>query len=138
VALGKNYLSTAEPSSAEKYLRSALTIPPENLEVLLLLGEITTMDGRFDQAEGFLQRALNAGADPAKAEYGLARTAVLAGRLDKALLHLERALQEGFYDFQAINSDQAFSGLRDSRDFKNLLIRYAAPDSSDKQRVIGQ
>lgn len=94
---------------------------PESGEDWLLEGVTRSNEGRFDDAIDAFDKALDAGADPAKVHYSKAATLALAERDDEALDAL-RASIESDPEFRGCAlGDPDFQRLREHAGFVSLV-----------------
>ena len=77
------HLALGERARAEQSLRTAAAIDPDWAPVQLALGELLADDGRFDEAESALRRALQRQRHP-RAALGLARLLLRRGKAAEA------------------------------------------------------
>ncbi|MEP7338079.1 MAG: tetratricopeptide repeat protein [Acidobacteriota bacterium] len=94
---------------------------PRNADELYDHGVYALNIGDFTQAKTFFEKALRLKPNEAHLLYSLAATHAQTGSMDQALDYLKRTLQvQPRYRFQALN-DTDFSGLRENKQFLELI-----------------
>ena len=104
-----------------EFLETALESDPDNLEVLLELGELYTLEGRYVEGLTIDRKLVKMLPDNPTVHYNLACSLALTGQKEKALRALEAALRRGFSEFRTLREDDDLASLRDEPEFKNLL-----------------
>ncbi len=96
-------------------------ITPRNADELYDRGVYALNLGDFSQAKNFFEKALRLKPDEPHLLYSLAATHAQTGAMDQALDYLQRTIQlQPRYRTQALN-DSDFSGLRENKQFLELL-----------------
>jgi tetratricopeptide (TPR) repeat protein len=85
------------------------------------LGTIQIQQGRYPDAIGNLERAIDIGGGIPADFYNLACAYAMSGSTDKALDNVERAIQAGLRNRQQYESDGDLASLRESARFKALM-----------------
>jgi tetratricopeptide (TPR) repeat protein len=105
----------------QKLENEVKTSPPRNADELYDHGVFALNIGDFTQARVFFERALRLHPDAPHLLYSLAATHAQTGSLEEALNYLKRSIQiQPRFRSQAYN-DTDFSGLRDNRQFLELV-----------------
>ena len=105
----------------QKLEHEVKTAPPRNADELYDHGVFALNIGDFTQARGFFERALRLHPDAPHLLYSLAATHAQTGSHEEALNYLKRSIQiQPRFRSQAYN-DTDFSGLRDNRQFLELV-----------------
>lgn len=118
--LGRAYVEAGELGRALESAQVALKLDPKMEEGQLLMQNILIKSGNFEEAVNACRRYLATGDSP-RVHYNLAVAYALGGDGDAAIDSLRRAIQiDDELRFSA-KDDSAFSSLRDSRRFQDLL-----------------
>jgi len=105
----------------QKLEHEAKTAPPRNADELYDHGVFALNIGDVTQARVFFERALRLHPDAPHLLYSLAATHAQTGSHEEALNYLKRSIQiQPRFRSQAYN-DTDFSGLRDNRQFLELV-----------------
>jgi Flp pilus assembly protein TadD len=101
-AKGKELLTRGNLSAAERELRRAVEMAPDEAEFLALLGVALGMERKLQESDGYLEKALHL--DPADSitRRNLAWNQFELGELASAKVNLERLLNEKPHDATAI------------------------------------
>jgi len=130
--LGDTYDEMGQFDEAEKYLRRAVEIDPGYALGHYDLGVFfSRRKGKKEESLAAFGRALKNDPDMAQAYYGIACTHILVQEKEMALKYLEKALQEGFDDFDWIEEDSDWDGLRSDAEFRRLVAKYRKKDKTD-------
>jgi Tfp pilus assembly protein PilF len=78
--------------SEEKIWRASIASQPDNPRARTALGAILVIDGRYDEAERELQKAVDLDPERAEALSNLGAAEFALGQLDSSVAHVERAL----------------------------------------------
>lgn len=127
-------------SAISRYNR-ALRLAPQSATVWSNLGTAWYARGKYDEMTKAYARALEldpavfeshssvgttmmdrAVADRARYHYEMARIYAQAGNKNLALQYLRKSLEEGFKDREKLGKAPEFAGLRDTPEYKELLI----------------
>lgn len=103
------------------FLKSVIEIDPENLEILIQLGDIYA---KLRQVEESLQidlKLVHLCPEEKVFHYNLACTYSMLKDMNSALLALEKALLLGYDDVEQIESDTDLGNLRRDRRFQHLI-----------------
>jgi Tfp pilus assembly protein PilF len=137
--LGTVYDSTKEYSAAEKTYRKALKLDPKSAIILKNLGTNLLEQRKYTKGWQAYQEALavdpnifkdssspkiqnpSSVAERGAMNYYMARGCVRTGQPDCAIDYLRLALNEGFTTPKKIAEDEAFTSLRGTPAFKQLL-----------------
>jgi tetratricopeptide (TPR) repeat protein len=124
--LGNNYLTRGDYRKAKEMYNKALTLQPDALQVVMLLGKLAVLEKRFDEARDFFLRIEADKRDWNLAEnaYQIVRTEALAGRTDEALAWLEKALNRGYQDYYKLNTNMDLASIWSSPRFAFLMLQY--------------
>ena len=98
----KNEACRGSYSTAERLCYEALQIDPANEDVAVNLGYVIHMQGRYDDAFTWHQRAANFADSKALGEYNLACYFAIKGETKKALGHLDSAVENRLADFLCV------------------------------------
>jgi tetratricopeptide (TPR) repeat protein len=105
--LGVMHLQANEPKEGLSYLTRALSLEPNNLEILLHYIEAAIMNASFDKAAKALRRAHQAAPKRAEISYLLGLMAYEQKDFPAALPYLEKAIEidgvTAFYTFKAVD-----------------------------------
>jgi tetratricopeptide (TPR) repeat protein len=137
--LGSIYFNLKDYRRAEKYYRRALKVRPVSAVVYHNLGMLYFVRGKVSQGAQALRRALQIDPtalerdtdqsiaepltqqDRARESYCLAQLLAEQGQYDRALEYLHKAFDEGFNDRKRLAGDPAFSAMRGSTVFAQLV-----------------
>ncbi len=103
------------------FLRSVLEIDPENMEVMIQLGDLYTRLGCIEESLGVDLRLVKLCPEEKVFHYNLACTYSQLKDMDSALLALEKALLLGYDDIEQIETDTDLGSLRKDRRFRRLI-----------------
>ncbi len=103
------------------FLQSVLEIDPENLEVLIQLGDLYARLSHIKESLDIDLRLVNLCPEEKVFHYNLACTYSVLQDLDSALLALEKALLLGYDDVEQIETDSDLGNLRKDRRFQHLI-----------------
>lgn len=123
--LGQTYEELGQPVEAERSLRRSIEINPNYAIGHYDLGVILAkLEGRRDEAFEAFQSALKIDPELIWAYYCIACLHAVAGEEGPALELLEKALQKGFREFDHMDKDPDWNGLRINPKFIRLLEKY--------------
>lgn len=112
---------------AERFLtgiyETALEIQPQNLEVLVALGNLYTRAGLFQKGLEVDRLLVSLRPEEPTFQYNLACSQSLLGDLDAAFRTLERAIELGYDEFEHLLRDPDLANLRRDRRWTGLLDR---------------
>lgn len=131
-ALGDNYLKRRNYPEAEKAYKQALTVQPDAMQVVVMLGDLAVIQGRLDLARDYYGRVEGTWRDNPDIAYHLAGVESLSGRPDEALAWLEEALRRGFRDYAKLSADKNLSALRNEARFNSLLRQFFAEQGGQR------
>lgn len=137
--LGSVYLDEKDYRRAETYYRRALKIEPGSAVIYHNLAMLNFVRGRPEKGVVALRKAM--ALDPATLEhdplqsisepttrqeraresYCFAELFAEQGQYDRALTYLHKAIDEGFNDRKRLMDDPAFSHLRGTKEFAQLI-----------------
>jgi tetratricopeptide (TPR) repeat protein len=103
------------------FLQSVLEIDPENMEVMIQLGDLYTRLGRLEESLAIDIRLVKLCPEEKVFHYNLACTYSVLKHMDSALLALEKALLLGYDDIEQIETDTDLGNLRKDRRFRHLI-----------------
>lgn len=84
--LGRAYFYNQEPEPAEKAFKKVLELDAKNYHALAMLGKLYSFDrGKLDQAQQYLQQALEESPDNLEAHFDLGRIYAMKGEQQQAL-----------------------------------------------------
>lgn len=87
--LGKVYVYNKDREQAEKAFKTALQLDPKNYHAMGMLGQLYSFDRtKLDQAQEYLQQALDESPDNLEAHFDLGRVYAMKGDRQKALREL--------------------------------------------------
>ncbi len=101
-AKGRDLLARRELPAAERELRQAVEIAPDDPELLALLGVVLGMQGRVKESDQYLEKALRLDPSDSATRRNLAWNQFDLGELESAKANLERVLKEKPDDATAI------------------------------------
>jgi len=126
-------------SAISRYNR-ALALSPQSASIWSNLGTAYYARGKFEEMARAYAKALEIDpavfeshsavgttmldrtvTDRARYHYELARLYAHAGKQDMALQYLRKSFEEGFKDKQLLSKAPEFAGLRETREYKDLL-----------------
>jgi len=123
--LGQAYDELGQPEEAEKSLMRSIELDANDAMGHYDLGVILAKrKGRENEALAAFQQALKLDPEMLWAYYGLACLHAVAGKEKPALELLEKALKKGFKEFDHIEKDKDWNGLREKPKFVRLLEKY--------------
>jgi tetratricopeptide (TPR) repeat protein len=122
--LGQTYAELKQPDEAERSLRRAIEINPKYAMGYYDLGVILAERENRKEAHKAFQRALKLDPDLMWVYYCIACLHAVAGEEKPALEFLEKAFQKGFREFDHIEKDSDWDGLRKKPSFIGLLRKY--------------
>lgn len=123
--LGQTYDELGQPEEAEKSLMRSIELDANDAMGHYDLGVILAKrKGREKEALTAFQQALKLDPEMLWAYYGLACLHAVAGEEKPALELLEKAFRKGFREFDHIEKDQDWDGLRKQPGFIRLLAKY--------------
>src|SRR5262249_16648760 len=94
-ALSAVYLQLDAPEMAAQTLERARAVNPQEVSVLLTLGEIYTREREYDLARDIFRQALTVEADLEPAAVGLATSCAYLGQVGEAAQVLEGVIERG-------------------------------------------
>jgi tetratricopeptide (TPR) repeat protein len=103
------------------FLKSVVEIDPENIEVLIQLGDLYAKLNCIDESLGVDLKLVSLCPEEKVFHYNLACTYSVLEDLDSALLALEKALLLGYDDVEQIETDGDLGNLRKDRRFQHLI-----------------
>jgi tetratricopeptide (TPR) repeat protein len=103
------------------FLEDAHLRHPDNVEVLVDLGELYTRTGRYREGLEIDRRLVKVIPDNATVHYNLACSLALLGQNEGAIKALRKALRRGFNDFKHLKEDPDLAGMRGDPEFEALL-----------------
>jgi tetratricopeptide (TPR) repeat protein len=84
--LGRAYFQRKDKEQAEKSFQKVLGLEPDNYHAMIWLGKLYSFDkDKLDQAQLYLQKALESSPENLEAHFDLARIFAMRGERDKAL-----------------------------------------------------
>ena len=104
-----------------EFYKKALEYDPENVDILVSLGDIFAKRGLVRDGLDIDKRLVRVCPNEPSFFYNLACSHSLLNELDFALEALEKAIQLGYQNFKLIQSDSDLDNLRKDRRFNNLL-----------------
>ncbi|MGH9395948.1 MAG: tetratricopeptide repeat protein [Terriglobia bacterium] len=143
--LGTIYYEKKNYKEAEKLYRRALKSMPRSATFYNNLGAAYFAQGKFRQGAEAYRAAfaidpaifsnasfqgiaeLGSSAQIARQNYCLAELFARAGMTDRAIEYLRKALDEGFDDRKRLKEDHAFSSLRNTAAFAQLMAQKKSP-----------
>jgi tetratricopeptide (TPR) repeat protein len=137
--LGSIYFNEKDYGRAEKYYRKALKIEPKSAVIYHNLGMLYFVRGKMEKGVEALRKAL--ALDPealehdalrsisepttrqerARENYCFAELFAEQGQFDQALEYLRKAIDEGFDDRKRLADDPAFTRLRGTKEYAQLV-----------------
>jgi protein O-mannosyl-transferase len=108
-------------SGAERELKQALRLEPNDVRTLMALASVYSDTGRDSLALEVLRPLASAGSTLPEVHYNLACTLARLNRPEEALASLKTALELGFSDRKLLESDPDLRTLRELPAFKRLL-----------------
>ena len=93
LTLAKISLEQRDLPLAEKHLRSAITLAPDDAEVLTMSGKLSSLQNRPAEAVSFFQRALSINPESTGALNGLGIILVAQGKNEEGATHFRRAIE---------------------------------------------
>ncbi len=103
------------------FLKSVLQLDPDNLEVLIQLGDLYARLNKIDESLQIDLKLVSLCPEEKVFHYNLACTYSVLQDMDSALLALEKALLLGYDDVDQIETDTDLGNLRRDRRFQELI-----------------
>lgn len=103
------------------FLQSVLEIDPDNMEVMIQLGDLYTRLGRTEESLAIDLKLVELCPEEKVFHYNLACTYSVLKDMNSALLALEKALLLGYDDIEQIETDTDLGNLRKDRRFLHLI-----------------
>ena len=94
---------------------------PKDPNDLFYLGVIKANEAEYEEAVGFLDKALQSSPGDEKIHYVLASTLALKGERDRAVEHLQKAIELNGVNKIHARNDPDFEPLRDDDTVQNML-----------------
>jgi len=123
ISLGGLHLEAGNSSSALTYLERTLAIEPENKTALQYLAGLYTMQGGDLRALKILLQLSQMSPDQPQIHYNIACIYSKNREFTESIQWLERALDNGYGNWNLIESDPDLENLRATHEFQNLLKR---------------
>ncbi|MHC4781030.1 MAG: TPR end-of-group domain-containing protein [Planctomycetota bacterium] len=103
------------------FLEASLAMQPDNVEVLVDLGELYTGSGRYVEGLEIDRKLVKLLPDNATVHYNFACSLALMGESDRAIKALRTAIHRGFTDFEHMREDPDLQRLHGAVEFEALL-----------------
>ncbi len=145
--LGTVYYATGDLRRAEQHYKRALKLDPRNASIYNNLGTLYFMRRKIHKGMEAYQQAQSLDHDiferdaenrittegsresRALINFYLAETCAEAGMKAAALTYLQRAVDAGFHDRTKLREDRHFDAVRETPEFKSLLVEVARVDA---------
>ena len=114
------------------FFESVLKHDPDNIEILIQLGDLYARLGRIRDSLRIDLRLVSLCPQEKVFHYNLACSYSLLGDIDSALLALEKALLLGYDDIEQIENDSDLGNLRRDERFQCLIRRHFRRESKKK------
>lgn len=103
------------------FLQSVSRLDPENIEVLVQLGDLYSRLGRVEESLRVDLKLVDLCPEEKVFHYNLACSYSLMGRMDLSLLAIEKALLLGYDDLDQIQTDADLENVRKDVRFRRLV-----------------
>lgn len=125
VEIAPNLSEKLQQEFEVSFFQGALEQDPENVEVLVTLGDVYSRLGKTRAGLDIDKRLVRICPDEPTFHYNLACSYSLLGDLDPALKALEKAIQLGYQNFEHLKKDSDLDNLRQDGRFHVLLKTHA-------------
>ncbi len=127
------------PETAEKIqqdfevglYRTALEFDPENVDILVFLGDAFSKRGMIDDGLEIDKRLVRVCPNEPTFYYNLACSHSLLNQIDPALTALEKAISLGYQNFDHLQKDSDLDNIRAERRFVQILKAGSAREQRD-------
>ena len=103
------------------FLQSVSVMDPENIEILVQLGDLYSRLGRVEESLKIDLKLVSLCPEEKVFHYNLACSYSLLDDLDLSLLALEKALLLGYDDVEQIENDADLQNLRKDKRYRDLV-----------------
>ena len=128
IELPKEFLEPFEAKFERELYEAAAESDPEDVIVLMLLGNLYTQQGLLEKGLAVDQRLVSMAPEESVFHYNLACSHSLLGDLDPAFEALRRAIQLGYDDREHLQHDSDLENLRCDRRYDELLALLQGPN----------
>jgi tetratricopeptide (TPR) repeat protein len=115
-----------------QFFESVLKKHPKYLDVMEILGQLYTENGRLDEGLKIDQKLVRLDPSSPTAQYNLACSYALKNRKKEALEALQKAVALGYDDWAWLIQDPDLESLLDDPDFQTLLNKKPTANTSEK------
>ena len=122
--LANCYIELEKYKKAISLLKRILIIWKYDTNTITLLGVAYFKMKMYAKSESIFIKLIQRNRKNFIAYYNIACIYSMRKKYDKAIRLLERAIQLGYTNFKAIKNDNDLSGLKNTVEFKNLIIKY--------------
>lgn len=119
-ALGWLYYLSEDRALALAEFANALRLDPTMTDVLRAMGDIYASQGKLTLAEEKYRQYLEAVPDDPMGNYGLGAVFALRGDRDGAIEQLGQAVSKGFSNFELLNGDPKWEGMKNDPEILRL------------------
>lgn len=98
-----------------------LTIEPENIYAMMILGEAYTQAGFYNKGLKMDLKLSNLLPHEPTVHYNLACSYSLLGKKRAAISELKKAISLGYDDFEHLKEDPDLSNIREDNEFRELI-----------------
>lgn len=121
MAIKKNKKQKEDIDFEIKFYEGVLKRLPNFVPVLIVLGDLYTRKGCFEEGLRMDLRLSRLRRDDALVHYNLACSYSLLNRTDEALVSVKRAVELGYADFSYMQRDPDLANLRLDKRFRELF-----------------
>lgn len=121
---GAIYMKMEMNDSALVYLSKAEKLDPNSHNTSLNLGLVYHSMGRYPSAIEYIEKAIRLDPTKGKTYYQLACSYALNNKPEQAVIYLKQAYQRGYKNVENLVSDPDLAGLKDYKEFQDLLDKY--------------
>jgi serine/threonine-protein kinase len=132
---GLGQVNSGQYEIAIEALQSAMTLDPENIDIVFHLGYAHHMVGDIDIALPLHKKAAESDDYAQLGNYNTACAYSLLENSEEALKYLERAIDAGWNEINHMEQDSDLDNIRDEDRFKELMKRAESDDAEDCSHV---
>jgi len=122
--MGISYEMTGDLLSAISCFQKCLEISPGNSNYMTSLGLAYLITKKYDDSKELFLKSIEISPDEPMNYYYMASLHSMQGMNKEGLEWLERAFEKGFNQFEYLQADPGMSGLRETKEFQELVSRY--------------